>query len=91
MLNITTPTPITYREIHLLHITFNTMAHIKQLIQPNGVEDIADYIKEHNLTLKDEEQYISKDYEYKRCEGGGAYARAPFYIIDGNFYTNWNS
>lgn len=60
------------------------------LIQPRGVQDIADYLKENELTLQDVEQYKSTEYEYKRCEGGGAYVRAPFYIIKSNFYTDWD-
>lgn len=61
----------------------------KQLIQPAGVLDIADYLKKNNLTLEDVEEYKSKEYQYKRCEGGGSYVKADFYIIKGNFYTNW--
>lgn len=61
------------------------------LIQPRGVLDIADYLKQTSLSLEDVEQHISTEYQYKRCEGGGSYVRADFYIINGNFYTNWDS
>ena len=61
------------------------------LIQPRGVQDIADYLKQTGLSLKDVEQHKSTEYQYKRCEGGGGHVKAPFYIIEGNFYTNWDS
>jgi len=61
-----------------------------KLIQPRGVQDIADYLKENKLKLEDVEKYKSSEYQYKRCEGGGSYVRASFYIIEGNFYTNWD-
>jgi len=61
-----------------------------KLIQPRGVQDIADYLKENKLKLKDVEKYKSLEYQYKRCEGGGSYVRSSFYIIEGNFYTNWD-
>lgn len=62
-----------------------------KLIQPKGILDIADYIKEHNLKLKDVEKYKSKEYQYKRCEGGGWYVKSDLYIIEEIYYTNWNS
>jgi hypothetical protein len=61
-----------------------------QLIQPRGVQDIADYLKENGLKLEDVEKHKSTEYQYKRCEGDGSYVKAPFYIINGNFYTNWD-
>lgn len=60
-----------------------------KLIQPRGVKCIHDFIKEHKCSIEDVEHLKSKEYQYKRCEGGGAYVKADFYSIDGNFYTNW--
>ncbi len=61
-----------------------------KIIQPRGAKDIADYLKKSGLELQDVEKYKSNEYQYKRHDGGGVYVMSDLYVIEGNFYTNWD-